>query len=77
MFATKLTLIMLGLVLYMSFSICWFFWIGPGLLMDGGTADLIGAFAGTCTCTWLLITFGMVIHIIKTARPTTGARSDP
>lgn len=67
MFATKLTLIMLGLVLYVSVSTCWFFWIGPGLLMDGETADLIGAFAGTCT--WLLITFSLVIQIIRTARP--------
>lgn len=70
MFATKLTLIMLGLVLYVSASACWFFWIGPGLLMDGETADLIGAFAGTCI--WLLISFGMAVHIIKTARPTAG-----
>lgn len=67
MLATKLTLIMLGLVLYVSFSICWFFWVGPGLLMDGETADLIGAFAGTCT--WLLITFSLVIQIIRTAQP--------
>ncbi|KQM46407.1 MULTISPECIES: hypothetical protein [Pseudomonas] len=72
MFATKLTLIMLGLVLYVSASICWFFWIGPGLLMDGETADLIGAFAGTCT--WLLITFSLVIQIIKTARPAAAGR---
>ncbi len=70
MFATKLTLIMLGLVLYVSASICWFFWIGPGLLMDGETADLIGVFVGTCI--WLLISFGMAVHIIKTARPTAG-----
>jgi hypothetical protein len=28
---------------------------------------LIEAFAGTCA--WMLITFGLVIHIIKTARP--------
>ncbi|WLH82541.1 hypothetical protein [Pseudomonas sp. FP2338] len=67
MFATKLTLIMLGLVLYVSASICWFFWTAPGLLMDGETADLIGAFAGTCT--WLLITFSLVIQIIRTAQP--------
>lgn len=70
MLATKLTLIMLGLVLYVSVSACWFFWIGPGLLMDGETADLIGAFAGTCI--WLLISFGLAVHIIKTARPTAG-----
>lgn len=70
MFATKITLIMLGLVLYVSASICWLLWIGPGLLMDGETADLIGAFAGT----WLLISFGLAIQIIKTARPTAAGR---
>jgi hypothetical protein len=40
MFAMKLTLILLGALLYL---------------------------AGTCA--WMLITFGLVIHIIKTARP--------
>ncbi|WP_242199505.1 MULTISPECIES: hypothetical protein [unclassified Pseudomonas] len=70
MYATKLTLLMLGALLYVSATACWFFWIGPCLLMDGETADILGAFVGTCI--WLLITCGMVIHIIKTARPTAG-----
>ncbi|NWE37498.1 hypothetical protein HX800_36210, partial [Pseudomonas gingeri] len=47
---------------------CWYFWIAPRLLADGETADILYAFAGTCG--WMLITFGLVIHIIKTARPT-------
>ncbi|WP_404483490.1 hypothetical protein ABWL43_18445 [Pseudomonas sp. HT11] len=68
MYATTLTLLMLGVLLYVSATACWFFWIGPCLLMDGETADILGAFAGTCI--WLLITFGIFIHIIKTARPT-------
>ncbi|QQD56722.1 hypothetical protein MHB_0010895 [Pseudomonas fluorescens BBc6R8] len=68
MYAIKVTLLMLGVLLYVSATACWFFWIGPCLLMDGESANILGAFA--CTCIWLLITFGMVIHIIKTARPT-------
>lgn len=70
MYAIKLTLLMLGVLLYLSAAACWFFWIGPCLLMDGESANILGAFAGTCI--WLLITFGMVIHIIKAARPTAG-----
>ena len=31
---------------------------------------LIAAFAGTVA--WMLLTFGFIIHIIKTARPTAG-----
>ncbi|MEW5507123.1 hypothetical protein [Pseudomonas antarctica] len=70
MYAIKLTLLMLGVLLYVAAAACWFFWIGPCLLMDGESANILGAFAGTCI--WLLITFGMVIHIIKAARPTAG-----
>lgn len=67
MFAIKLTLILLVAMLYLSSSACWFFWFAPGLFMNGGTDNLIGTFAGTCI--WLLITFGLIIHIINTARP--------
>ncbi|SDS33070.1 hypothetical protein [Pseudomonas sp. bs2935] len=72
MFAIKLTLILLGALLYLVGSGCWFFWIAPRLLADGETADILYAFAGTCG--WLLISFGLTIHIIKTARPTVGGR---
>lgn len=68
MYAIKLTLLMLGVLLYVPATACWLFWIGPCLLMDGESANILCAFLGTCI--WLLITFGMVIHIIKTARPT-------
>lgn len=68
MFAMKLTLLLLGALLYLVTSGCWFFWIGPRLLADGETADVLLAFVGTSG--WLLISFGMVVHIIKTARPT-------
>lgn len=68
MFAIKLTLLMLGVLLYVSATACWFFWIGPCLLMDGDTADILSAFAGTCG--WMLITSGLIVHIIKTARTT-------
>ena len=68
MFAIKLTLILLGALLYLVGSGAWFFWIAPRLLADGETADILYAFAGTCG--WMLITFGLFIHIIKTARPT-------
>ncbi|MGH8449546.1 hypothetical protein [Pseudomonas sp.] len=70
MLATKLTLILLGALLYLSGSACWFFWIGPRLLADGETADIIYAFVGTCI--WLLISFGFIVHIIKTSRPSAG-----
>lgn len=67
MFATKLTLILLGALLYLGGTGYWFIWLGPDLLSTGTTEALLGAFAGTCA--WMLITFGLVIHIIKTARP--------
>ncbi|WP_421523117.1 hypothetical protein [Pseudomonas yamanorum] len=72
MFAFKLTLILLGALLYLVGSGCWFFWIAPRLLADGETADILYAFAGTCG--WMLITFGFIVHIIKTARPTAAGR---
>ena len=72
MLAMKLTLILLGALLYLVGSGCWFFWIAPRLLADGETADILYAFAGTCG--WLLITFGLAIQIIKTARPTAAGR---
>ena len=70
MYATKLTLILLGALLYLFGTGWWFAWLGSDLLSTGTTETLIEAFAGTCA--WMLITFGLVIHIIKTARPTAG-----
>ena len=70
MFAMKLTLILLGALLYLVGTIGWFFWIGPDLVGTGTTEALIYAFAGTSA--WGLITFGLATHIIKTARPTVG-----
>lgn len=70
MFAMKLTLILLGALLYLSGILGWLFWAGPELLNTGTTEALIYAFVGTCA--WLLITFGLAIHIIKKARPTAG-----
>lgn len=75
MFAIKLTLILLGALLYLVASSCWIFWIGPDLVSTGTTEALLYAFGSTCA--WMLISFGLIVHIIKTARPTTGARSDP
>ena len=72
MFAMKLTLILLGALLYLVGTFGWFFWTGPYLLDNGSTEALLYAFSGTCA--WLLITFGLAIHIIKTARPTVGGR---
>ncbi|PRA33758.1 hypothetical protein [Pseudomonas poae] len=68
MFAIKLTLILLGALLYLVATGSWFIWIGPDLVGTGTTESLLYAFAGTCAL--LLITFGLAIHIIKTARPT-------
>ncbi|WP_455830378.1 hypothetical protein [Pseudomonas fluorescens] len=72
MFAMKLTLILLGALLYLVGTIGLFLWAGPELLNNGNTEALLYAFAGTCA--WLLISFGLAIHIIKTARPTVGGR---
>lgn len=72
MFAIKLTLILLGALLYLVATGYWFIWLGPELLGIGTGAALIQALAGSCT--WLLITFGFIVHIIKTARPTVGGR---
>lgn len=74
MFAMKLTLILLGAFLYLVGTIGWFGWLGLDLLDTGTTEALLYAFAGTCA--WLLISFGLTIHIIKTARPTVGARKE-
>ena len=70
MFAMKLTLKLLGALLYLVGTIGWFGWLGLGLLDAGTTEALLYAFAGTCA--WGLITFGLAIHIIKTAQPTVG-----
>lgn len=67
MFAMKLTLILLGGFLYLVGTLGWFDWLGLDLLDTGTTETLLYALAGTCA--WLLITFGLAIHIIKTARP--------
>lgn len=67
MFAMKLTLIVLGAFLYLVGTLGWFFWAGPGLVGTATTEALLYAFAGTCA--WLLISFGLAIQIIQTARP--------
>lgn len=69
MFAMKLTLILLGAFLYLVGTLGWF---AIDLLATGTTEALLYAFAGTCA--WLLISFGLAIHIIKTAQPTAGGR---
>ena len=68
MFAIKLTLILLGLSVYLVGTVVGFVVGIPALLESGGTAEIITAFGGFIT--WLLIGFGFIIHIIKTARPT-------
>jgi len=68
MFAMKLTLILLGALLYLVGTGCWFIWLGPDLLSTGTTETLLGALVGTCV--WLIISCGFIVHIIKTARPT-------
>lgn len=70
MFAMKLTLILLGALLYLVGTLGWLFWFGPDLVGIGTTEALLYAFAGTCA--WLLVSFGLAIHIIKKARPTAG-----
>ncbi|TYK55964.1 MULTISPECIES: hypothetical protein [Pseudomonas] len=75
MFAMKLTLILLGALLYLAGTLGWFGWLWLDLLDTGTTEALLYAFAGTCA--WLLISFGLVIQIIKTARPTAGGGSNP
>jgi hypothetical protein len=72
MFAIKLTLILLGALLYLVASGCWIFWIGPDLVFTGTTEALLYAFGGTCA--WMLISFGLIVHVIKTARPAAGGR---
>ena len=72
MLAMKLTLTLLGAFLYLVGTLGWFFWAVPDLVGTGTTKALLYAFAGTCA--WLLISFGLAIHIIKTARPTVGGR---
>ncbi|QJI29961.1 hypothetical protein HKK55_15030 [Pseudomonas sp. ADAK18] len=70
MYATKLTLILLGIVLYLIGTVVGFVVGIPALFESGGTQEIIAAFAGFIT--WVLITFGFIIHIIKKARPSAG-----
>ena len=70
MFAMKLTLILLGALLYPVGTLGWFAWLGLDLVETSTTETLIYAFAGTCA--WLLVSFGLAAQIIKTARPTAG-----
>lgn len=70
MFAIRLTAILACISLYLLGTIVGFTVGIPTLLNSGGTQEIITAFAGFIT--WLLISFGFIIHIIKTARPTTG-----
>jgi len=72
LFAIKLTLILLGALLYLVASGCWIFLIGPDLVSTGTTEALLYAFGGTCA--WMLISFGLIVHVIKTARPAAGGR---
>ncbi|WP_426160544.1 hypothetical protein [Pseudomonas sp. DWR1-3-2b2] len=75
MYATKLTLILLGAYLYLFGTDTWFIWIGSDLLSTGTTEALLYAFADSVA--WMLITFGLTIHIIKTARPAAGSFEKP
>ena len=68
MYATKLTLLITAIALYVAGSTFWFFWQVPELLSTGTNQSLVAVFAGTVA--WMLLTFGFIIHIIKTARPT-------
>ena len=70
MFAIKLTLILAGFILYLFGTVVGFVVGIPALLSSGETQDIITAFG--VFITWLLISFGFIIHIIKNARPTTG-----
>ncbi len=67
MFAMKLTLTVLGALLYLVGTLGWFFWAGPDLVGTGTNEALLYTFTGTCA--WLLTSFGLAIQIIKTARP--------
>ena len=75
MYATKLTLLLTAIMLYVAGSTFWFFWQVPELLSTGTDQTLVAAFAGTVA--WMLLTFGFLLPIIKTARPTAGARREP
>eukprot|EP01030_Chromulinospumella_sphaerica_P018156 gene18156-18009_t len=55
MYATKLTLLITAIVLYVAGSIFWFFWQVPELLSTGTDQTLVAAFAGTGA--WMLLTF--------------------
>ena len=70
MFAIKLTLILAGFILYPLGTVFGLVVGIPALLSSGETQDIIAALAGFIT--WLLISFGFIVHIIKTARPSAG-----
>ena len=70
MFAIKLTLILAGFILYLLGTVAGFVVGLPALLSSGGTQEIITALGGFIT--WLLISFGFIIHIIKKARPGAG-----
>ena len=53
--------------LYTGFTVAWIWWITPELLRAGTTKTYLLALAGSGT--WWLATYGLIIYIIKTARP--------
>lgn len=56
--------------LYMGFTGAWIWWIAPELVSIGTTNTLLLALAGSGF--WAFATYGLIIYIIKTARPTAG-----
>jgi len=72
MFAMKLTLIVLGALLYLIGTAVGFAVGLPALLSSGEVLDIIGAFPGTVAWLMLTIAFAIwcVIQYVKSARPT-------
>lgn len=70
LYAIKLTLTLLVVSLYLFGSGYWFAWIVPVLLFIGTDQALIALFAGSVA--WMLLTFGFIIHSIKSSRPAAG-----
>ena len=56
--------------LYTGFTVAWIWWIAPELLRAGTTKTFLLALAGSGT--WWP-TYGLIIYIIKKARPTAGS----
>ncbi|OIN53243.1 hypothetical protein [Pseudomonas costantinii] len=66
----KSLLIFALFALYTGLTVAWTWWLAPELMRISTTKTLLPALAGSGFLAFA--TYGLIIYIIKTARPTAG-----